>query len=149
MLVMFWAIRLNDSYDLLDDENSLMLSALSLLRQSILFMAGKSLGGHGRGGGRGGAQPGSNVDVIDALPPPPPSRPRTRSRGGDDGYMHEEVDNAPDGESDNDHEYGTEEPEPDALPAQRNKEAIKKKRSKKSKKRSKNRKRKHPRSDSD
>ena len=81
MLVMFWAIRFNDSYDLLDDENSLMLSALSLLRQSILFMAGKSLGGHGRGGGRGGAQPGSNVDVIDALHPPPPSRPRTRSRG--------------------------------------------------------------------
>jgi len=81
MLVMFWAIRLNDSYDLLDDENSLMLSALSLLRQSILFMAGKSLGGHGRGGGRGGAQPGSNVDVIDALHPPPPSGPRTRSRG--------------------------------------------------------------------
>jgi len=71
----------NDSYDLLDDENSLTLSALSLLRQSILFMAGKSLGGHGRGGGRPparggrGAQPGSNVDVIDALHPPPPSRP--------------------------------------------------------------------------
>ena len=44
-------------------------------------MAGKSLGGHGRGGGRPparggrGAQPGSNVDVIDALHPPPPSRP--------------------------------------------------------------------------
>jgi len=81
MLVMFLAIRFNDSYDLLDDEISLTLSALSLLRQSILFMAGKSLGGHGRGGGRGGAQPGSNVDVIDALHPPPPSRPRTRSRG--------------------------------------------------------------------
>ena len=39
-------------------------------------MAGKSgRGGHGRGGGRGGAQPG-NVVVIDALPPPPPSRVR-------------------------------------------------------------------------
>ena len=147
MLVMFWDILLNDFHDLLDDDNSLTLSPLSLLRQSILFMAGKSgRGGRGRGGGRGGAQPGSNVVDIDVLPPPPP---RTRSRGGDDGYMHEEVDNAPDGESDNDHEYGTEEPEPDARPAQRNKEAIKKKRSKKSKKRSKNRKRKHPRSDSD
>ena len=76
MLVMFWAILLNDSYDLLDDENSWTLFPLSLLRQSILFMAGKSgRGGHGRGGGRGGAQPGSNVDVIDALHPPPPSRP--------------------------------------------------------------------------
>ena len=32
MLVMFWAIRFNDSYDLLDDENYLTLSALSLLR---------------------------------------------------------------------------------------------------------------------
>jgi len=106
MLVMFWAILYNDSYDLLDDENSLTLSPLSLLRQSILFMAGKSSrGGHGRGGGRDGAQPGGNVVVIDALPPPPPSRPRTRSRGGDDGCMHKEVDIAPDGEDDNDHEY--------------------------------------------
>jgi len=42
MLVMFWAIRFNDSYSLLDDENYLTLFALSLLRQSILFMAGKS-----------------------------------------------------------------------------------------------------------
>jgi len=84
-------------------------------------------------------------------PPPPPSRPRTRSRGGDDGYMHEEVEIAPDGENGNDHEYGTtnEEPEPDARPAQRNKEANKKKRSKKSKKRSKNCKRNHSSSDSD
>jgi len=73
MLVMFWAILLNDSYDLLDDENSWTLFPLSLLRQSILFMAGKSgRGGHGRGGGRGGAQPGGNVVVIGALPPPPP-----------------------------------------------------------------------------
>ena len=32
----------------------------------------------------------------------PPSRPRTRSRGGDDGYLHEEVDIAPDGENGND-----------------------------------------------
>ena len=71
MLVMFWAIRFNDSYDLLDDENSLTLSPLSLLRQSILFMAGKSgRSGRGRGGGRGGALPGSNVVDIDALPPP-------------------------------------------------------------------------------
>jgi len=123
MLVMFWAIRFNDSYDLLDDENSLTLSPLSLLRQSILFMAGKSgRGGHGRGGGRGGAQPGGNVIVIDALPPPPPSRPRTRSRGGDDGYLHEEVDIAPDGDNGNDHAYGTnDEPEPDTRPA-RNKQ---------------------------
>ena len=84
MLVKFWAILLNedDSYNLLDDENSLTLSPLSLLRQSILFMAGKSgRGGRGRGGGRGGVQPGSNIVVdIDVLPPPPPSRPRTRSR---------------------------------------------------------------------
>ena len=100
------------------------LSPLSLLRQSILFMAGKSgRGDHGRGGGRGrgGAQPGSNVVVIDALPPPPPSRPRTRSRGGDDGYMHEEVDitpEDPDGENGNDHVYGTDDvPEPDTRPA--------------------------------
>jgi len=149
MLVMFWAIRFNDSYDLLDDENSLTLSPMSLLRQSIFFMAGKSgRGGHGRGGGRGGAQPG-NVVVIDALPPPPPSRPRTTSRGGDDGYLHEKVDIAPDGENGNDHAYGTnDEPEPDTRPA-RNKEAIKKKRSKKSNKRSKDRKRKHSSSDSD
>jgi len=78
MLVMFWAIRFNDSYDyLLDDENSLTLSPLSLLRQSILFMAGKS----GRGGhGRGGAQPGGNVVVIDALPPPPPRCKRNRTK---------------------------------------------------------------------
>ena len=40
MLVMFLAIRFNDSYDWLDDENSLTLSPVSLLRQSILFMAG-------------------------------------------------------------------------------------------------------------
>ena len=55
MLVMFWAILLNedDSYDLLDDENSLTLSPLSLLRQSILFMSGRS-GRGGRGRGRGG-----------------------------------------------------------------------------------------------
>ena len=140
MLVMFWAIRFNDSYDLQDDENSLTLSPMSLLRQSILFMAGKS--------GRGGALPGDNVVVIiDALPPPPPSRPRTRSRGGDDGYLHEEVDIAPDGDNGNDHAYGTnDEPEPDTRPA-RNKEAIKK--SKKSKKRRKNCKRKHPSSESD
>jgi len=92
MLVMFWAILYNedDSYDLLDDENSLTLSPLSLLRQSILFMSGRSgRGDRGRGGGRGGVQPGSNVVVdIDVLPPPPPSRPRTRSRGRGDGYMH-------------------------------------------------------------
>ena len=52
---MFWAILLNedDSYDLLDDENSLTLSPLSLLRQSILFMSGRS-GRGGRGRGRGG-----------------------------------------------------------------------------------------------
>ena len=68
MLVMFCDILLNDFHDLLDDENSLTLSPLSLLRQSILFMAGKS--GRGRGGGRGGALPGSNVVDIDALPPP-------------------------------------------------------------------------------
>ena len=37
MPVMFWAILLNDSYDLLDDENSLTLSPMSLLRQSILL----------------------------------------------------------------------------------------------------------------
>ena len=153
MLVMFWAILLSedDSYDLRDDENSLTLSPLSLLRQSILFMSGRS--GRGSLGGRGGGcgnvqQPGSNVVVdIDVLPPFPPSRPRTRSRGRDDGYMHKEVDIAPDGENGN--EDGTEEPEPDARPAQRNKEANKKKRSKKSKKRSKNHKRKHSSSDSD
>jgi len=41
MLVMFWAILLNedDSYVLLDGENSLTLSPLSLLQQSILFMS--------------------------------------------------------------------------------------------------------------
>jgi len=66
MLVMFWDILLNDFHDLLDDDNSLTLSPLSLLRQLILFIAGKS----GRGGGRGGALPGSNVVDIDALPPP-------------------------------------------------------------------------------
>ena len=66
MLVMFWDILFNDFHDLLDDENSLTLSPLSLLRQLILFIAGKS----GRGGGRGGALPGSNVVDIDALPPP-------------------------------------------------------------------------------
>ena len=61
MLVMFWDILLNDFHDLLDDDNSLTLSPLSLLRQLILFIAGKSgRGGHGRGGGRGGAQPGGN-----------------------------------------------------------------------------------------
>jgi hypothetical protein len=64
MLVMFWDILLNDFHDLLDDDNSLTLSPLSLLRQLILFIAGKS----GRGGGRGGALPGSNVVDIDALP---------------------------------------------------------------------------------
>ena len=68
MLVMFWDILLNDFHDLLDDENSLTLSLLSLLRQSILFMAEWSCG-RGRGGGRGGALPGSNVVDIDALPP--------------------------------------------------------------------------------
>jgi len=69
MLVMFCDILLNDFHDLLDDENSLALSPLSLLRQSILFMAEWSCG-RGRGGGRGGALPGSNVVDIDALPPP-------------------------------------------------------------------------------
>ena len=45
----------------------------------------------------------SNVVVnIDVLPPPPPSRPRTKSRGRDDGYMHE-VDIAPDGENGNEY----------------------------------------------
>ena len=66
MLVMFWDILLNEFHDLLDDDKSLTLSPLSLLRQLILFIAGKS--GRGRGGGRGGALPGSNVVDIDALP---------------------------------------------------------------------------------
>ena len=121
MLVMFWVILLDedDSYDL-DDVDSLTLSPLSLLRQSILFMSGRSRG-------RDGVQPGSNVVAdIEFLPPPPPSRPRTRSHGGGDGYMHEEVDIAPDGENGNG--YGTdEEPEPDVCPAQRNKKANKNK----------------------
>jgi len=53
MLVMFvWAILVDktDSYNL-DDGNYLTLSPLQLLRQSILFMSGRS----GRGGGRGGS----------------------------------------------------------------------------------------------
>ena len=64
--------------------------------------------------------------LISMLSPPPPlSRPKTRSCGGDDGYMHEEVEIAPDGENGNDHEYGTnEEPEPDARPAQRTKKLV-------------------------
>ena len=113
-----------------------------MLRQSILFMSGRSRGRGGRGCDRGcgGVQPGSNVVA--------PSRPKIRSHGGGDGYMHEEVDIALDGENGN--EYGiTEEPETDARPAQGNEEAHKKKRSKKSKKRSKNRKPKHSSSDFD